>query len=230
MPTATTKRSSKDILLRMHLKHRIFISLGIALLAFLQVFQGSLDRLVMAMIVWNAFAFSFIGTSWLVFFTRTSERMRVRARQEDGNRVFVFMVILISSFASMFAVLLLVLSKDAGGTPRIIYVPVAVATMLFSWVMVHTTFCFHYAHLYYDDAEHDTNLHAGGLDFPKEEKPDYLDFVYFSFVIGMTFQVSDVQITSRTIRRLALLHGLLAFGLNTFVVALTINLIAGLKH
>ncbi|HYM93050.1 MAG TPA: DUF1345 domain-containing protein [Chitinophagaceae bacterium] len=70
------------------------------------------------------------------------------------------------------------------------------------------------------------------MDFPKkgQEKPDYLDFVYFSFVIGMTFQVSDVAITSRIIRRVALLHGLLAFCINTFVVALTINLIAGFKH
>jgi uncharacterized membrane protein len=96
--------------------------------------------------------------------------------------------------------------------------------------MVHTTFCFHYAHLYYDDADEDTEIFAGGLDFPNEKTPDYMDFVYFSFGIGMSFQVSDVDITSKTIRRLVLLHGLLAFGLNTFVVALTINLIAGLKH
>jgi uncharacterized membrane protein len=230
MPGGSSKNSFKDIILRMHLAHRIAISVGVALLTFLLIFQSSLDKLVMAMITWNAFAFSFILTSCLVFFNRTATQMRVRARQEDGSRIFVFMVILISSFASMFAVLLLVLSKDAGGTPRIIYIPVAVATMLFSWTMVHTTFCFHYAHLYYDDAKDDTEIHAGGLDFPNEKRPDYLDFVYFSFIIGMTFQVADVDITSRTIRRLALLHGLLAFGLNTFAVALTINLIAGLKN
>jgi uncharacterized membrane protein len=230
MPKVSAKKKFKEIILRMHLKHRISISLGLALLVFLLIFRSSLDRLVIAMIVWNVFAFSFILTSWLVFFTRTPAQMRVRVQQEDGNRVFVFMVILLSCFASMFAVLLLILSTDAGGTPRIIYIPVAIASMLFSWVMVHTTFCFHYAHLYYDDAKEDTTIHAGGLDFPNEKKPDYLDFVYFSYVIGMTFQVSDVEITSRTIRRLALLHGLLSFGLNTFVVALTINLIAGLKH
>ena len=68
------------------------------------------------------------------------------------------------------------------------------------------------------------------LDFPGNAKPDYLDFAYFAFVIGMTFQVSDVEIPSRTIRRTALAHSLLSFALNTFVVALTINLIAGLKH
>jgi uncharacterized membrane protein len=230
MPGGTGKKNLRDIILRMHLIHRIAISLGLSLLVFLLIFRSSLDRLVIAMIVWNAFTFSFILTSWLVFFTRKPTQMRMRARQEDGNRIFVFMVILISSFASLFAVLLLVLSKDAGGTPRIVYVPLAIATMLFSWVMVHTTFCFHYAHLYYDDAKDDTEIHAGGLDFPNEKRPDYIDFVYLSFGIGMSFQVADVNITSRIIRRVVLLHGLISFGLNTFVVALTINLIAGLKN
>ena len=86
----------------------------------------------------------------------------------------------------------------------------------------------HYAHLYYSDDTDDPTKHAEGLGFPREKKPDYIDFVYFSFVIGMTFQVSDTAVTSRSIRRLVLLHGLLSFGLNAFVVALTINLIAGL--
>jgi uncharacterized membrane protein len=125
---------------------------------------------------------------------------------------------------------MLILSKDAEGTPRAIYVPVAVISMLFSWIVVHTTFCFHYAHLYYSDHDEDPHVHAGGLDFPNEKKPDFLDFAYFAFVIGMTFQVSDVEITSRELRRLALLHGLLSFGLNTFVLALVVNLIAGLKQ
>ncbi len=69
--------------------------------------------------------------------------------------------------------------------------------------------------------------HAGGLEFPEDKKPDYRDFAYFSFVLGMTFQVSDVQITSKPLRRLAMWHGLLAFGYNTIMIALTINLIAG---
>ena len=93
---------------------------------------------------------------------------------------------------------------------------------------MHTIFGFHYAHLYYGDDTNDSTRHAEGLEFPGEKKPDYLDFAYFSFVIGMTFQVSDTAVHSRSIRRLVLLHGLISFGLNTFVVALTINLIAGL--
>ena len=92
-----------------------------------------------------------------------------------------------------------------------------------------TIFTFHYAHLYYFKDKDDT-VDGNALEFPKEDKPDYPDFAYFAFVIGMTFQVSDVEINSRIIRRTALAHGLLAFALNTFVVALTINLIAGLKN
>ena len=230
MARESSNNTIRNTILRMHLSHRIAISLGVAVLTYLLIFQSRLEGLITAMITWNAFAFSFILTSCLVFFNRTSMHMRVRALQEDGHRIFVFMVILISCFASMVAVLQLILTKDAGVTPKIIYVPVAVGTMLFSWVMVHITFCFHYAHLYYDDAKDDSEINAGRLDFPGEKRPDYMDFVYFSFAIGTAFQAPDVNVTSRIIRRMTLLHGLLAFGLNTFVVALTINLIAGLKH
>jgi uncharacterized membrane protein len=100
--------------------------------------------------------------------------------------------------------------------------------MLVSWAIVHTIYTFHYAHLYYQKQKGDGPVKEP-LNFPDEKKPDYLDFAYFSFVVGMTFQVSDVEISSRKVRRIVLVHGLLSFALNTFVVALTINLIAGLK-
>jgi uncharacterized membrane protein len=177
MPGKESDKSFKNIILRMHLSHRITISLGFALLIFVLIFQSSLDRLVIVMITWNAFAFVFIVTSCLVFFNRTATQMRARAREEDGSRIFVFMIILVSCFASMLGVLQLILTKDVGITPTIIYVLVAVASMLFSWVMVHITFCFHYAHLYYDDAVDDSEINAGGLDFPGEKRPDYMDFV-----------------------------------------------------
>lgn len=82
--------------------------------------------------------------------------------------------------------------------------------------------------MYYFTGKDDTPA-GTPMKFPGEKKADYLDFAYFSFVIGMTFQVSDVEIASRSVRRTALAHGLLAFALNTFVVALTINLVAGLS-
>jgi len=128
----------------------------------------------------------------------------------------------------MFAVLLLVLSKEQSPDRVRLAVILAVAGMMLSWVMVHTIFTFHYAHLYYFRANDDTP-NSEALDFPQTPKPDYLDFAYYSFVIGMTFQVSDVNINSRIMRRTTLAHALLSFALNTFVVALTINLIAGLR-
>jgi uncharacterized membrane protein len=112
---------------------------------------------------------------------------------------------------------------------QIVAVPVSILGIILSWIMVHTTLVFHYAHEYYDNDPEGKKTEKAGLIFPGDKQPDYFDFAYFSFVIGMTFQVSDVQITSKKLRKLALLHALIAFGLNTFVVALTINLIAGLS-
>ena len=90
---------------------------------------------------------------------------------------------------------------------------------------MHTVFALRYAHIYYGDSD-DPNEHAGGLEFPRDDAPDYLDFAYFAFVIGMTCQVSDVGISSKPLRRLALLQGVLSFGFNTVILALAINTIA----
>lgn len=181
------------------------------------------------MILWDVFSLVFCAQCLYIFFNRTTNEIRAYARQEDGSRLMVFVLIVIACFASMLMVLLLMLSTESREAGLVLYLPVAVAGILLSWVMIHCMFAIHYAHIYYDDDEEDNTRHIGGLEFPQEKHPDYLDFAYFSFVIGMTFQVSDVEISNKKLRRLALLHGLLAFGMNTFVVALTINLVAGLK-
>jgi uncharacterized membrane protein len=206
--------------------NRSLISLFITALAFFVVRNADLSPLIRIMLLWDVFALTFTVTCWIVFFTRNTDDIRQYARTDDGSRTFVFIFILLACFASMVMVLLLMLSDE---TNAALYIPVAIVGILSSWAMVHTMFAMHYAHMYYDDDEKDNSKHAEGLEFPKEDCPDYIDFAYFSFVIGMTFQVSDVEISSRMIRRTALLHGLLAFILNTFVVALTINLIAGLR-
>ena len=93
---------------------------------------------------------------------------------------------------------------------------------------MHALFTIRYAHLYYADDEQDKTTHAEGLDFPDDKEPDFRDFAYFAFVIGCTFQVSDVEITSRQIRQLALFHGLISFVYNTVILALSVTIIAGL--
>jgi uncharacterized membrane protein len=102
--------------------------------------------------------------------------------------------------------------------------------MLLSWMMAHTTFAFRYAHEFYERDENSTRDDgvAGGLEFPNEPRPHYADFMYFSLVLGMTFQVSDVQITSRKFRKLAALQGLISFLFNATIIALTVNIAAGL--
>ena len=228
MGKAQKKRRVGNIFLRMLPLQRLIISVILAIVVYLLIMSADLHVMVKIMIAWAVFELSYIITSLIVFFTQKPAGIRELAKQEDGSRLYVFLLVLITSFASLFTVLLLMLSKNANNTPQFIFIPVAVSAMLFSWIMVHTIFGFHYAHLYYGNDTTDSTKHAEGLEFPGDKKPDYLDFAYFSFVVGMTFQVSDIDITSKAIRRLVLLHGLLSFGLNTFVFALTINLIAGL--
>ena len=228
MSTRLPNKSQGNIFLRMHPLERISLSLGMSLIAFLVIRNSHLNWVLTVTVLWDAFALSFIVTSWVVFFTRSVGEIIKQANKDDGSRLFVLISILVTAFASMFTVLLLVISKDDSVDRQALTVLLSITGMIFSWVMVHTIFTFHYAHLYYDLGKNDTPGRAG-LEFPAEKKPDYIDFAYFAFVIGMTFQVSDVEINSRQIRRTALAHGLLAFALNTFVVALTINLIGNLK-
>lgn len=206
---------------------RFLICLSIAILVFFIVPKafGFVFRYVIA---WDIFSFFFLLLSWIVILTRTVEQIRKKATEDDGSAIYVTLMVLFSSLAGLLSVLLLMLSQEAAKNP--LFIPASLTGMIFSWAMVHSIYIFHYAHEYYAGEEETTGSKKaiGGLDFPKEKKPDYLDFAYFSFVMGCTFQVSDVQITSRVIRRIAFVHSILAFFINTFVVALTINMIGGL--
>lgn len=211
----------------MHPLQRILLSLTIAAITFFFVRKSGMNGILMIALLWNAFAISFIITSWTVMFTRSVEDIAKQANKEDGSRLFVLVSVLVTSFASMFTVLLLMLS-DQYNNSKVFTIALSIIGIITTWAMVHTIFTFHYAHLYYSKTKKDSGDNDP-LEFPGKQKPDYLDFAYFSFVIGMTFQVSDVTINSRLIRRTVLAHSLLAFALNTFVVALTINMVAGLK-
>ncbi len=222
------KKNADNIFLRMRSIHRLLLGVVLALLTFVFIRHWVADTMVLVMISWDVFCVTVLACAWTVFFTCSPAMLRKIASKEDGSRAFVFILVLVSSLTSMAIVLSLIIS-DNFTEQKLLYITVSIAGMLFSWMIVHTTFCFHYAFIYYGDDEQTPETHAEGLEFPNEKAPDYLDFAYFAFVIGMTFQVSDVEISSRRIRRLALAHGLLSFALNTFVVALTVNLIAGIK-
>lgn len=206
---------------------RLSICIAIAVIVYFLVQIKEIDNLSHLMIGWNTFSACMIIMSWVSFFITDSKQIREQAKVQDPSRTTVFIIILVSTLVSFLAVLLLILSKgnqNNGSSWRII---IAISGMLLSWILIHTIFTLRYAHIYYGDHQTKPNTHAGGLEFPGDAKPEYLDFAYYSFVLGMTFQVSDVQITSKRFRSLAMLHGLLSFGFNTIMIALTINLIAG---
>ena len=206
---------------------RLLISIVIGLIVYLVVNIKAIGHLTHLMIGWDTFSVCMIVMSWISFFITNSKQIREQSKVQDSRRIITFIIVVVATFASFVTVLLLILTKKAGNADTTWRLSIAIAGMLLSWFLIHTIFTLRYAHIYYGDHETIPNTHAGGLEFPGDKKPEYLDFAYYSFVLGMTFQVSDVQITSKRFRKLALLHGLLSFGFNSVMIALTINLIAG---
>jgi uncharacterized membrane protein len=219
----------RNFFLRLYPLQRLIVCLVISA-AFYPIIPSNLTHLVRLMLLWDIFSLLYLILSFVVIKKRPITSIRKWAKKDDGSLVFVFFLIVTASIASMVTVLLLMLSQNSLSSKEPLYLPVAITGIFLSWLMVHTIFTFHYAHMYYDNDIKNPERDAFGLEFPeKDPTPDYMDFAYFSFVIGCTFQVSDVEISSPRIRRAVLFHSLLSFGLNTFVVALTINLIAGLS-
>lgn len=221
------KPKSIPLFERINSLQKLLICFVIAVIVYFIADIKNIGTLSHVMIGWDTFSLCMIVMSWITFSIVNSKQIREQSKVQDSSRSFIFIIVLISTLASFLAVLLLIISKKAGHNDTTMSLVIAIAGMLFSWFLIHTIFTLRYAHIYYGDHETKPNSHAGGLEFPGDSKPEYFDFAYFSFVLGMTFQVSDVQITSKRLRYLAMLHGLLSFGFNTIMIALTINLIAG---
>lgn len=153
-------------------------------------------------------------------------RIRKRAAEQDEGALAILFLTMAATFASLIAIVF-----DLGGlkqTPHghaVVPVLHAMLTILLSWFFVHTIFAIHYTHEYYGERRDGI---LGGLNFPEDKEPDYWDFLYFSLVIGMTSQVSDVAVTSKSIRRLVALHGALSFFFNLTILALTVNMVSNI--
>jgi uncharacterized membrane protein len=157
------------------------------------------------------------------------EEVRRHARLQDPRRWIILVLIVLAAGVSLLA-LGAAFGKAAHETDTdlALRLTFAALTILASWTLTHTIFALHYAHHFYGDDETREGLQdRGGLDFPGKALPDYWDFLYFSLVVGMTCQVSDVQVTSRGMRRMVLTHGVLSFFFNTFILALAVNFVAG---
>jgi uncharacterized membrane protein len=176
---------------------------------------------------WDVFTICFLGLTWRLMLRATPEIMRRFARQEDEGRAVILSLITTAACLSVVAIGMILQDKGKENSLLLLHLGLSIATIVSSWLLVHTIFAQHYAHIYYQAERTLAECKADGLDFPGEIEPDYWDFLYFSFVIGMTSQVSDVDVTSRQIRRLSLIHGVLSFFFNTTILAMTINIVAG---
>jgi uncharacterized membrane protein len=203
-------------------RHRLFAAVCIAALSFISLRFVSLPTRIVA--TWDSFARCALALTWLTIIAAETHHIRQKARTQDLSRTLIFVFTVIAACASLFAVIFLLSSAKEIHLP--LHVALSIFAIVAAWSLMHTVFALRYAHIYYGDSD-DPNEHAGGLEFPRDDAPDYLDFAYFAFVIGMTCQVSDVAISSKPLRKLALLQGVLSFGFNTVILALAINTIAG---
>jgi len=208
---------------------RFFTALAVASLVLIILQRRTFP--VQFMSVWICFSLVNLIFYGVIMFTAHPREITRIAKKQDFSLIVIFFIIVLASFVSLVAIVLLLRELPNPGQRGYYYhIVLSIASVSCSWFLIHTIFAFRYAHLYYTcKMEEDINKECrGGLEFPNDKVPDYLDFAYFSFGLGMTFQVSDVQVTSGIIRRLTLLHSLIAFLFNTIFVALIINIIAGL--
>jgi uncharacterized membrane protein len=197
---------------------RTFFAVAVGILAFF--FQPDSLRLVTRLLIsWDVFVALYLILVYAMVLRSEMSHIRRNATLQDDGRFLILLVTALGAFASI-AAIVSELGAAHRGAPQL---SLATVTIALTWATVHTTFALHYAHDYYRGAK------PGGLQFPsgdKDDHADYWDFVYFSFVIGMTAQVSDVGITDKTIRRTATAHGIISFVFNTALVALMVNIAA----
>ncbi|MDB5004129.1 MAG: hypothetical protein JWQ34_2354 [Mucilaginibacter sp.] len=224
------KKLPENAFFKFDAHYRVGISFAAAIIAFLLSYTKFTWPAV-SLITWVAFALAVIIMDWIIILNAHPKEIRKIAKLQDSSRFFIFLFVIASSVISLGAIMFLLKStKSLPGADVTGHVLLAMASVIVSWWLVHTLFTMRYAHMYYDeDTDDGEKTEVGGLEFPgKSTEPDYLDFVYFSFVVGMTFQVSDVEISDRGMRRLAWVHGLVSFAFNTAIVALSINIVSSM--
>jgi uncharacterized membrane protein len=209
---------------------RLWIAIAIALLVYL--LSQHAPPGIQFILVWSSFTTTILVLLWTTILTAKPNEVRLIAKKQDSSRTIIFIFVLFASIVSLFAVIFLLrILPDTKQSGYYFHVGFSICSVALSWILIHTIFAIRYTHLYYtykkEKKDNDID-HGGGFLFTTSDEPDYFDFTYFSFVIGMTFQVSDIQITSKHVRRIVLVHALISFVYNTVILALTINIISGL--
>jgi uncharacterized membrane protein len=213
-----------DLILKQDARHRIVIGLAAASAVFFSL-SGHVRASIDMIVAWDTFAFFVLVLAWVVILKTPQTKLRGHAKAQDVSQLLISVCVVVGASVALFAVGFLLGPHKTGPQPHLtVHLMLTLGTVIFSWMLVHTVFGLRYALVFYGDSDDPVEArHAGGLTFPDKRLPNYFDFAYYAFVIGMTCQVSDVQITSRKMRRLTLLHSVLSFGFNTVILALTVS-------
>jgi uncharacterized membrane protein len=175
------------------------------------------------MVAWDAAALIYVGWVWAIMWRLNAVQTGSHAEREDPTRPAADLMLLAAAVASLIAVGIVILhAAQVNGAAKFIYISFGIASVVLSWTVIHTVFALRYARLYYDGRD-------GGVDFHQNAPPRFSDFAYLAFTIGMTYQVSDTELNTPEFRANVLRHSLLSYLFGTVIIALAINLVAGLS-
>lgn len=217
-------RLIKAVLQQLRVRPRLVIAAVVGLTV-ATILPAWISRPTRALLAWDAGAGLYLVLAWIMMFRATVDRMQWRARRQDDG-AFVILALTVSAAVASLAAIAMELIGVKNYAPGIqtVHLALSIVTILCSWFLVHTAFALHYAHEFYEPARKGHRC----LIFAGNPEPDYVDFLYFAFVLGTTSQTSDVTIASSAMRRLALAHGVIAFFFNTTLLALAVNIAAGM--
>lgn len=221
---ASANRNHRQYILPVRLvraRWRLFLSLAIGAAAAL-LMPDDWRWVTRGLVGWDLAVGLYILLCAWMFGHCGRSHIRAQSSRQDEGRYAIPVLTVFAALASLAAILIELRTATGGATREPLLLALALITILFSWTFIHVIFALHYAHEFYSERRG----RGGGLEFPGGEKPGYWDFVYFSFVIGMTAQVSDVMVSSSTIRQTVSAHGFVSFVFNVALLALTVNIAA----
>ena len=212
---------------QIRVRPRLYVALVVAILVGVllptDIASHQITRLLIA---WNVGTGLYVLLAAIMMVRSTHQHMRHRAQLQDDGQVVILALVVFASVASLAAIGgELAVVKDLHGSLKVAHIVLAGLTVLSSWAFIQVMFCLHYAHDYYAAACHGR---PAGLQFPQDDQPDYGDFFHFAAVIGTSGQTADVNFSSKAMRRIGTVHCILAYLFNTTVLALLINVGAGL--
>lgn len=215
-----------DLLLNKSMDEVSRLTISISLAGFVLIFLPSADWELRFLASWSAGTICFLLLVLQIIIDATPEKTRYRAQRQKAKHLGIFLLVVCTAFISLFAIGAVLANNKDTFTPK---VTLSIVAILCSWLLMQTMFALHYAAFYYrkDNLNLD-KAEVGGLEFASAEPPNYWDFMYFTFTLGMTSQTSDTALTSSAMRRLALGHTVVSFFFYSVILALTISIVSGL--